>query len=276
MNATPFEQQNRETFFSQIRRQLKGLYRFVRHQLAYFESVGDLLPGELTAEDVVDAVLLQAYRDFVKKPAEGDMKAWLMELAQERLVSEMKRSKAARERTVHIEEDIPETAPEEEVSTLGDEILDFYQPDEDLKLEDVLPDVEVSTPEEIAAAKEELLKCVNAALAGMPKEWRRALRLRHREGLTEEDVAEALQRARPEIARILEYARQHLRQSLIESGCTFIVKGNESHSRSGRERRPTPNSKPPESAAGTPLAAFAGARGKQKPLTVMKGRKENA
>jgi len=71
MNATPFEQQNRETFFSQIRRQLKGLYRFVRHQLAYFESVGDLFPGELTAEDVVDAVLLQAYRDFVKKPAEG-------------------------------------------------------------------------------------------------------------------------------------------------------------------------------------------------------------
>ena len=68
MNATPFEQQNRETFFSQIRRQLKGLYRFVRHQLAYFESVGDLLPGELTAEDVVDAVLLQAYRDFVKSP----------------------------------------------------------------------------------------------------------------------------------------------------------------------------------------------------------------
>ena len=122
----------------------------------------------------MDAVLLQAYCDFVKKPAEGDMKAWLMELAQGRLVSEMKRVKAERERTVHIEEDIPETPPEEEVSTLGDEILDFYQPDEDLKLEDVLPDIEVSTPEEIAAAKEELLKCVNAALAAHDRNQSRA------------------------------------------------------------------------------------------------------
>ena len=111
---------------------------------------------------------------------------------------------------------------------LGDEILDFYQPDEDLKLEDIFPDVDVSTPEDFVAAKEELLRCVNAALAGMPKEWRRAFCLRHAEGLTDEELAEALQKAAPEIERILEYARQHLRQSLIESGCTFIVKGSES------------------------------------------------
>jgi hypothetical protein len=35
MNATPFEQQDRETVFSQIKQQLKGLYRFGRHQLDY-------------------------------------------------------------------------------------------------------------------------------------------------------------------------------------------------------------------------------------------------
>jgi RNA polymerase sigma factor (sigma-70 family) len=220
MNATPFEQQNRETFFSQIRRQLKGLYRFVRHQLAYFESLGDLLPGELTAEDVVDAVLLRAYRDFVKKPGERDMKAWLMELAQERLVSEIKRLKSAREQTVHIEEDIPETPPVEEVSTLGDEILDFYQPDEDLKLEDIIPDMKFPTPEQITETKE-LRRCVNAALSGLPREWRQALWLRHGEGLTSRKLAKAIGRPEPEIERILESTLQYLRQRLVELGCQF-------------------------------------------------------
>ena len=105
---------------------------------------------------------------------------------------------------------------------MGDEILDFYQPDEDLKLEDIFPDVDVSTPEDFVAAKEELLRCVNAALSGMPNEWRRALRLRHAGGLTDEELAEALQKAAPEVERILDYARQHLRQSLNrESGVYF-------------------------------------------------------
>ena len=176
-----FEQHMRETFFSSASQHLSHLYEFIRHQLAYFESVGDLLPGELTPEDVVDAVLVRAYHEFVKQPAGREIRSWLIQLATNQLRSEIKRLKSERGRTIHIEEDIPETPPTEEVSTLGDEILEFYQPDEDLKLEDIFPDVEISTPEQMTATKEELLRCVNAALAGMPKEWRRALRLRHAE-----------------------------------------------------------------------------------------------
>jgi len=233
MNVAPSEQHNREVFFASASQHLNRVYESVRHQLAYFESVGDLLPGELTPEDVVDAVLLSAYHEFVKEPAKRDIGNWLVERAEEQLRREVKRLKSERNRMVHIEEDIPETPPTQEVSTLGDEILEFYQPDEDLKLEDIFPDVDVSTPEEMASAKEEFLLCVNAALAGMPREWRRALRLRHAEGFTEAELAQALQKAEPEIERILEYARQHLRQRLIESGCTFIVKGSASGSKSG-------------------------------------------
>jgi RNA polymerase sigma factor (sigma-70 family) len=230
MNATPAEQRNRESFLSQISRELKGLYRFVRHQLAYAESVGDLVPGERNAEEIVDEALLQAYREFVKEPDKREIGAWLIELAKKRIQADVKRSRTERNLTVHIEEDIPETPPVEEVSTLGDEILDFYQPDEDLKLEDVFPDVDISTPEDFVAAEEELVQCVNAAVAAMPKEWRRALHLRHSGGLTLKELREVLKKDEPEIERILEYARQHLRQSLIESGCTFIVKGNENRS----------------------------------------------
>jgi len=111
MNATPAEQRNRESFSSQISRELKGLYRFVRHQLAYAESVGDLVPGERNAEEIVDEVLLQAYREFVKEPDKREIGAWLIELAKKRIQAAVKRSRTERNLTVHIEEDIPETPP---------------------------------------------------------------------------------------------------------------------------------------------------------------------
>jgi RNA polymerase sigma factor (sigma-70 family) len=223
--AAPDEQGYREIFFSLARRQLKRLYQFVRHQLAYFESVGDLIPGELTQEELVDAVLLRAYREFVKDPAGREMKNWLVELAREQLEAEVRRLKSERERTVHIEEDIPETPPTEEVSTLGEEILDFHQPDEDLKLEDVIPDLKFPTPEQIAETKE-LRRCVNTALAGLPEQWRQALWLRHGEGLTGTKLAKAIGKPEPEIERTLEYTLQYVRQRLVELGCQFKESDN--------------------------------------------------
>ena len=89
-------------------------------------AVGDLILGGLTPEDVVDAVLLRAYREFVKKPAGREIGSWLIQLATEQLQAEVKRLKSNRDRAMHIEEDIPETPPVEAVTTLGDEILDFF------------------------------------------------------------------------------------------------------------------------------------------------------
>jgi RNA polymerase sigma factor (sigma-70 family) len=214
-------QEARETFFSLATEHLDGLYAFVRRQLAYYQSLGDLLPGELEPEDVVDAVILRAYRTFSKELAGPDLGDRLIRLAADQLRKEVRRLKFERERSVHLEEDIPETPPEEESLTLGEEILEFYQPDEDLKLEDIFPDYKVPTPDEAVEMKEELLRCVNAALAAMPKEWRRAFRLRHAEGLTEEDIAENLEKTLPEIRRILRVAAERLKDKLIEAGCGF-------------------------------------------------------
>jgi RNA polymerase sigma factor (sigma-70 family) len=224
MNPVPAEQANREQFFTLVNSHLDPLYEHVRHQIAYLESIGDLVAGQVSVEDVVDEVLLRAFREFSKRPQEREIGSWLTELANQQLRRQVGRTRAERRTNVPIEKDIPEVPPVEEIKTLGEEIFEYYQPDEDLKLEDVFPDMDVSSPEEFVAAKEELLRCINAALAGMPQEWRRALRLRHTEGLTSEELSEALDKDEAEIEQILEYAREHLRQSLIESGCTFIVK----------------------------------------------------
>jgi DNA-directed RNA polymerase specialized sigma24 family protein len=104
------------------------------------------------------------------------------------------------ERTRHIEE----------VSTLGDEILDFYQPDEDLKLEDIVPDIEVPTPEQSVEAKE-LQLLVRSLHAQMPREWRRPLLLHHVGGRPEARSQKPLSRPEMEVRRILERAREYLR-----------------------------------------------------------------
>jgi ribosomal subunit interface protein len=215
--AVPAEEPKRELFSTLARRHLKDLYNFVRHEMAYYLATRDFLPGEITAEDVVDATLLQAYREFVKDPARREIKGWLIELAVERLEAEVKRSKAERAGGVHIEEDIPETPPTEEVSTLGDEIMDFYQPDEDQKLEDIIPNMTAPTPEQILESRE-LQRYTNRTLATLPRVWRRAFALHYIEGMPVAEIARMIQRAESEVERHLEYARDYLRQRLSEAG----------------------------------------------------------
>ena len=215
------QRRRRELFFSLIGQHVKGVHHFVRHELAYAEAVGDLMPDELTPEEVVDAVILRAYREFVKEPPEGKIKSWLIRLAREHLDAEVKRLKAWRSRTgVRTEAEVPRTPPTEYVSTLGDERLDFDEPDEDLKIEDVIPDVDVPTPEQETETKE-LRWCVSAALAGMPREWRRAVLLRHVEGLTLAELTKTIGRTEPEVERMLAHADAYLRQKLVEAGCHF-------------------------------------------------------
>jgi ribosomal subunit interface protein len=214
--AFPTEERERELFSTLAERHLKNLYNFVRREIAYHLATGDLPPGKISTEDVVDATLLQAYSEFVKDRPRREIRSWLIGLAVERVDAEVKRSKAERA-GVHIEEDVPETPPAEEVSTLGDEIMDFYQPDEDLKLEDILPDMTAPTPEQVLESRE-LQRYINRTLATLPRVWRMAFALHYVGGAPVAEIARMTKGAEPEVERHLEYAREYLRQRLLEAG----------------------------------------------------------
>ena len=64
------------------------------------------------------------------------------------------------------------------------------------------------------------------------------LHLRHVERLTSEELSEALDKDEPEIERILEYARQHLRERLMEAGCRFIVKDADGKAPRAKSKEP--------------------------------------
>jgi ribosomal subunit interface protein len=217
--AEPEEQRTRETFFALVSPHLKKLNRFIRHVIQYSESTGELASGELDPEDVTDAALVRAYREFLKSYPQQDIRTWLIRAAMDVLDAEVSYVKQDRQ-MVHIEEDIPETSPAIAVSTLGDEILDFYQPDEDLKFEDIVYDMEAPTPEE-QVENQELRGIVSGLLAHMPDEWRRAVVLRGLRGRSEKQVGEALGQSEEEVRRTLERAREYLRRKLMDSGYDF-------------------------------------------------------
>ena len=116
---------------------------------------------------------------------------------------ETERSRRERGQTIRVEKTAPITPPSEEVTTLGEEILDFHQPDDALKIEDVLPDIRTPSPEEDLELRE-LRRCVREALNQLPKEHCRALVRCYAFGLDRDEAA-----------------RERLRQLLIDSGCAF-------------------------------------------------------
>jgi RNA polymerase sigma factor (sigma-70 family) len=64
-----------------------------------------------------------------------------------------------------------------------------------------------------------LRRCVDVALAELPRLWRRTLVLRHMKGLTIGEIARVLHLPEAEVRRTAAQARAFLRQRLLESGC---------------------------------------------------------
>lgn len=196
---------------------LETLYNFARREIAAALATRDLMPGELNVEDIVDAVVVRALSEPHLRPATLNVDRWLLKLGLEYLYAEVARLKKERASIVYLEEDVPEITPQEAVVTQGDEIFEFYQPDEDLRLEDLLPDPYVPTPEQVNESRD-LQRYVNRTLATLPRVWRRAFVLRYVRGLSISEVAAVLGEPEDRVMEILDHVREFLCQMVEETG----------------------------------------------------------
>lgn len=214
-----------ERFAALVRHQLKPLFNFVRREIAYREAIGDLAYGEVAVGDVVDEVLVRAVEQAARDGAKGNVRAWLIKLALDQVKAAVRRSRSERARRISIEADVPETPPTQQVSTLGDEILDFDEPDEDWKVADVIRDRDVPTPEQVLESRE-LQQYIGRTLAQLPRAWRLAFTLRFLESLPLSEIAHITERPTSDVRADLKHARAFLRERLLEAGFTSASDNN--------------------------------------------------
>jgi ribosomal subunit interface protein len=220
-----------EIYLTVIQTHLKKLYNFVRRELASRQAAGDLRPGELTLEDVVDAVVLQGAREFASRPPHLAVDRWLLQLALAYIAKECKRLKAERAGALHIEAPArPDPAREVPTLRFDDEMYEFYQPDEKLRLEDLVPDPYVLTPEQVIDSLP-LQRYINQTLAQLPQAWRTAFVLHHIEDLTIPEVAQLTGTNAEEVERALLQAREFLRQKLLEADLAALPEDSEAGQR---------------------------------------------
>ncbi len=198
---------------------LAHLYAFVRREIAYYESLGLLPEGALSPEDVVDAVVEAALNLWDKRP-QGSLRPWLLQLALRRLRQYLQ---AARERPSD-ETSLEELVPQEDWSTLNldTEIWEFYEPDEVIAWEDLVPDATAKPPDELLT-EDEIQEPLGEALQSLPPRVREVFVLYALEGLREDEIARLYGWNIHTVKKYLAQARDMLRERLhLLPGTNFV------------------------------------------------------
>jgi DNA-directed RNA polymerase specialized sigma24 family protein/ribosome-associated translation inhibitor RaiA len=198
---------------------LPAFERFVQRELAYLQARGDLATGDPLVDDVADEALARACEKLPQRPPRLEPLPWLQQIAITVLQEEVSRQQAGESgRWVSLESTLPVQLLEPYEDD-DDMLFEYWQPDEVVRLEDVMPATDGSTPEEAVSARE-MRQLVTAILADLPTSWRRALLLCRVEALSPAAAAQVLGTAEDELGPWLMNADAFLKARLGELGLT--------------------------------------------------------
>lgn len=202
--------EDREAFDDRLRPLLRDLYSLAIDELRVRQVAGELDPGALEPSDLVNEVVVRAYEAFRQSNVPEALWPWLVSLLTTALDEETRKhaSEPAINPARHFDDEISENDPRLDVSLLGDEALEFYQPDDQFHLEDVLPDVELPDPAALLSAREQM-RIVHRALKTLPRSQRQAFLL-HADGFDDVEIGMVQNRQPAEIQRDIEATRRKI------------------------------------------------------------------
>jgi RNA polymerase sigma factor (sigma-70 family) len=210
------EAERRQLFFDLIEDHLDTVYDTVRRELTYLECSGSVPAGYLSVRDLVDATILNGLDRFERRPTEFSVRDWLTQLAFETIEAEtLAARRAVPEDATSI--DSKPRAPAEEPTVPDEEMFEFYQPDDVLLLEELVADDGGDDPETAVAKRQDAL-FLHRAMAGLPALWRRVLFLVDLNDTPLEKASSVLGIPEDDVTRIVQSARDYLRDKLRESG----------------------------------------------------------
>ncbi|GAB4238016.1 MAG: hypothetical protein Kow00109_12210 [Acidobacteriota bacterium] len=187
---------------------LERLETFVRREIYHLIIQGEIPPGVIEPQAIVDDVYLYVTAQPDAKPPELTVFAWMIQVSRELLQKRIAELQEHRDEP-HVEE----TAGTEAPAGWDDETLAFFQPDEELRVEDLLEDPTSENPEELLE-REETFARLQKAVAKLPPDLREAFVLFAFEGFTSDEIAMLTGKLPEEVRSAVEQAREQLRREL--------------------------------------------------------------
>jgi len=158
---------------------LPRLKRFIQRELDFREREGQILPGQIAADDVVGEAIAGALSEQHDKPERMKLEPWLYRLARQA-----------------IDRLSSENLGERHIAT-----------------EDGIPDSAADNPEELTARRE-LISLVETTLRDAGRNEREAFILYTIEGFTLEEIADITNRGVEEVRASIRKAGEHLQRAL--------------------------------------------------------------
>ncbi len=198
---------DRQAFDRLVEAEMANLLESARHEIAFYEDVGDFPPDYMTPEELVAEAMIHAWDERAKKPAGMEPRAWL-----HAMLFAAADALAARQREIQQHEALSLEQPLPDAPLVVDPVYDddeefyeWYQPDEALKWEDVIGDIDLE-PDLLAEVIEKQPR--RLAL----KERRCAL-LHYRFGFSFEQVCRIMQEKPETVAGLLRQAQEKAKAS---------------------------------------------------------------
>lgn len=199
----------REEFFENVRVLAEPLLRTIQHEVRVwgFEGEDDVAP-----EAMVDEAILAIWDGRKRKPPQLTFRQWLYQTAF-KIVGECARKlRKEDEGCMSLDQILPEESESFQVSNLGDEVKDFWQPDELTTIADTIG--ERKKGDGLTPRQKAQYHRVLTTLAGLNAQARQAFLLRYKEGFEAYEIA-MIQRRKPavvekDLAEALSFLRTHL------------------------------------------------------------------
>lgn len=175
---------------------LSKLEAVARRELAYLRAVGDLPRDYPTLRDVVDEAIVRAEVEWQSVPGEKEAYTGLLKHLFAVLDHEVASSRQFGE-FVSLDAPVEPDAQDVAEAMVEEEIFEFYQPDDTLRLADIIADSQHPDAATIAEQEELVDRSSEFAFAfdllkDMPRLWRRIFLLIRVDGLDASSVSEIL------------------------------------------------------------------------------------
>ncbi len=189
-----------------ISNNLEKLENYIRRELYSHVVQRDLSPGLIQVAALVDDVFLEVSARAAEQPHDLSLEQWMFQLAHQKLRERLNDLQSHRE-----DSSVEETSPED--SRWDDETSNFFQPDESLRLEDLLVDASSTNPEELMQG-EEAEQLFHRLVAKLSDSIRESFVLFAIEGFGADEVAMITGKPTSQVLKDVENARRALRTGL--------------------------------------------------------------